>query len=148
MSVTIRQAGPQDVAAVVALFHSARRACLPYLPVMHTRDEDIGYFSGLIAGPGTVLLAQDGGTPAAFIAFGGGWIEHLYVAPERQGQGTGAALLARAQADASALQLWTFQRNEAARHFYAAHGFRELERTDGSNNEEREPDVRLGWQIA
>jgi hypothetical protein len=44
------------------------------------------------------------------------------------------------------LELWVFQRNDAAREFYARHGFIELRRTDGSGNEEREPDVRLAWR--
>ena len=41
------------------------------------------------------------------------------------------------------LQLWTFQVNDRARAFYARHGFREVELTDGATNEEHEPDVRL-----
>jgi ribosomal protein S18 acetylase RimI-like enzyme len=37
------------------------------------------------------------------------------------------------------LRLWASQRNEAAIRFYRALDFREIERTDGSRNEEREP---------
>jgi hypothetical protein len=43
------------------------------------------------------------------------------------------------------VRLWTFQKNAAAIRFYLAHGFREVERTDGSRNEEREPDILLEW---
>ena len=32
-----------------------------------------------------------------------------------------------------------------ARAFYARHGLVELERTDGSGNEERAPDLRMAW---
>jgi hypothetical protein len=38
-----------------------------------------------------------------------------------------------------------FERNSGARAFYARHGFTEVTRTDGSGNEEREPDVLLTW---
>ena len=39
------------------------------------------------------------------------------------------------------LSLWTFQRNATARRFYKAHGFKAVSETDGSSNEEPEPDV-------
>ena len=48
----------------------------------------------------------------------------------------------------SPLRLWVFQKNTAALAFYRARGFREVERTDGSRNEEREPDVLLAWSRA
>ena len=35
--------------------------------------------------------------------------------------------------------------NEPARAFYARHGLVELERTDGSANEEQAPDIRMAW---
>jgi chorismate mutase len=41
--------------------------------------------------------------------------------------------------------LWVFESNAPARRFYARRGLVELERTDGSANEERSPDVRLAW---
>ena len=47
---------------------------------------------------------------------------------------------------APGLQLWTFQRNAVARHFYERHGFRAAELTDGARNEEVEPDVRYVWE--
>ncbi len=44
------------------------------------------------------------------------------------------------------LTLWAFQVNGAAHRFYERHGFLAAESTDGSGNEEREPDVRYVWQ--
>ena len=44
------------------------------------------------------------------------------------------------------LGLWVFQSNDRAQRFYAARGFVEVERTDGRDNEEREPDVRMVWR--
>ena len=46
----------------------------------------------------------------------------------------------------SPLRLWVFQKNAAAISFYQARGFREIERTDGSRNEEREPDLLMEWR--
>jgi putative acetyltransferase len=57
----------------------------------------------------------------------------------------GCALLDIAKAVSGSLQLWTFQRNIAARRFYEARGFVAVEETDGSHNEEREPDVLYRW---
>lgn len=48
-------------------------------------------------------------------------------------------------AENAALHLWAFQRNARALRFYARRGFRVVERTDGSRNEEREPDALLAW---
>ncbi|CAA9412428.1 MAG: hypothetical protein AVDCRST_MAG35-1509, partial [uncultured Quadrisphaera sp.] len=44
------------------------------------------------------------------------------------------------------LALWTFASNVAAQRFYERHGFVAGDRTDGSGNEERAPDVRYAWR--
>jgi hypothetical protein len=44
--------------------------------------------------------------------------------------------------------LWTFQRNALARRFYEKEGFVAVRETDGSGNEEREPDVLYLWKRA
>ena len=38
-----------------------------------------------------------------------------------------------------------FESNAPARAFYARHGLVEREHTDGSENEERAPDLRMAW---
>jgi len=43
------------------------------------------------------------------------------------------------------LTLWTFQRNAAARRFYEKHGFMVIKQTDGSANEQKEPDAMYRW---
>jgi len=72
----------------------------------------------------------------------------LYILPHRQRQGVGRALIKIAQAASPVLMLWTFQRNAPARRFYATHGFVAIRETDGSRNEEREPDVLYRWRGA
>jgi putative acetyltransferase len=73
------------------------------------------------------------------------WIDQLYVLPGAQGTGVGTALLGIAKSQARSLSLWTFQRNDAARGFYEKRGFIVTKVTDGSENEEREPDVLYSW---
>ena len=53
---------------------------------------------------------------------------------------------AKARAGGEGLELWTFQVNARARRFYERNDFVEAELTDGSGNEEREPDVRYVWR--
>ena len=58
------------------------------------------------------------------------------------GRGIGSALLAVAKRERpQGLRLWAFQTNTGARRFYERHGFVEVRRTDGRDNEERAPDV-------
>ena len=79
-------------------------------------------------------------------AFRAGWIDQLYVAPEHQGGGIGAALLQKAKDANEHLQLWAFRRNENALRFYELQGFRLVTSTDGRDNEEREPDALYAWE--
>ena len=141
----IRQANDGDIVPVARLFGAVRAACLPYLPDLHTPEEDLAFFRERVFRECEVWIA---GAIDGFIAFRAGWVDHLYVAPERQRAGIGGALLAQAMRSHSPLRLWTFQKNVRAIEFYAARGFREIERTDGSGNEEREPDVLLEWTRA
>ena len=137
----IRRAGADDVAAVARLFRTVRRASLPYLPELHTAAEDFGFFHDHVFAECEVWVAE-GDTIDGFIAFRTGWVDHLYVLPERHRQRLGKALLTLAM-KTPPLRLWVFQRNAAAIDFYRACRFREIERTDGSRNEEHEPDVLM-----
>jgi ribosomal protein S18 acetylase RimI-like enzyme len=44
------------------------------------------------------------------------------------------------------LRLWTFASNTPAQRFYERHGFVEMDRTDGQDNEERAPDILYTWR--
>ena len=79
------------------------------------------------------------------IAFREGWVDQLYVLPSSQRRGIGIALLAIAQGQFPSLSLWTFQRNKAARRFYEKQDFTLAKETDGSANEEKEPDALYRW---
>ena len=101
---------------------------------------DVAFVAGMVVG------AFDGDELIGFIATEPGWVEHLYVAIDRQGQGIGTALLRHAMEEQVDLQLWTYQANLATRKFYERHGFCVAETTDGQSLPEREPNVRYHWQ--
>jgi putative acetyltransferase len=138
----IRRADARDIANVARLHRLVRRTSLPFLPDLHTAEEDLRFFRDTVFAQCEVWVAGD---IDGFIAFREGWIDHLYVAPDRQRTGIGSALLEQAKRTHSPLRLWTFQKNLGAIQFYSARGFREIERTDGSRNEEREPDILFAW---
>lgn len=132
--------------AVAAVHRASFDDRLPWLAGLHTPEEDRAYFGSVVFDECEVWGAFHGPTLAGFIAFRGSWIDQLYVLPAYQGQGMGSALLQIAQGRCHELNLWTFQRNAIARRFYERHDFMAAELTDGSRNEEREPDIRYIWR--
>lgn len=118
---------------------------LPTLAGRHTPEEDRWFFRSRVFADCELWGAFDGCSMAGIIAFRQGWIDQLYILPEAQGQGLGASLLNVAKDRFESLQLWTFQRNAKARHFYEARGFRLVRETDGAQNEEKEPDALYLW---
>jgi ribosomal protein S18 acetylase RimI-like enzyme len=68
------------------------------------------------------------------------------VDPDWRGRGIGDRFVRLAkERRPGGLSLWTFQVNKPAQRFYERHGFTEVDRTDGSGNEEHEPDIRYAW---
>ena len=119
---------------------------LTFLPTLHTPDEDREFF-GRAVEEQEVWVWDEDGRVLGFAALGDGMLNHLYVDPDAMGGGIGTALLARAQERCpQGFRLWTFQQNKGARRFYERSGFRVVELTDGSGNEEREPDVLYEWK--
>ncbi len=142
----LREAEEADVALVAALHRRVRTLCLPFLPVLHTPEDDLRYFAGHVFPGCEVRIAEIDGEAVGYSAYRPGWLDHLYVDPVWHGRGIGATLLRDATAANADLQLWCFARNIAACRFYEAHGFTPVERTDGARNEEREPDIRYAWR--
>ena len=150
MRFRLRRAALSDMDAVARLHRHVRKTCLPYLPDLHSPEEDLAFFSQKVFPRSTIWLGETelGETEdelAGFAAIRGDWLDHLYVAPTWHGLGLGSTLLNAAKDGRSRLDLWVFQRNEQARRFYERRGFRLMELTDGSANEERMPDVRYRW---
>lgn len=143
MSVVLRAATPLDAGAVGAIL-SGFIDDTHWMPRLHSRAEDIG-FAGMMIDRGWVRVALREGAVVGFLAREAGEVHALYVAQAAQRSGVGAALLGAAQAEVDALRLWTFQANADAQAFYAAFGFREVRRSDGSRNDEGLPDIELVW---
>jgi putative acetyltransferase len=132
-----------DQAAVV--HRTAFDHALPTLAGLHTPEEDRWFFRERVFATCELWGSFDNRQLVGIIAFREGWIDQLYVLPSAQGRGIGTALLQVAKERWQALSLWTFQRNTNARRFYERHGFVLVEETDGSGNEEKEPDARYAW---
>ncbi|KRF36218.1 hypothetical protein ASG94_01685 [Nocardioides sp. Soil805] len=145
--MSLRLAGPDDLPAVAELHLAARRAAAPHMPPGVHPDDDVRRWVGSWdLSSLEVWLAEADGTVVGFAGLTRTWLESLYVDPAAQRSGVGAALLELAKAQRpDGFGLWVFEANVPARAFYARHGLVELERTDGSSNEEREPDVRMVW---
>jgi len=126
------------------------RACLENFSflgqLIHTPEEDRAFYRESVFGECMILGAFDRGVLTGHVAYKPGWIEHLYVDPDRQGRRIGLLLLDRVKAALPDIQLWTFQANEGARRFYERHDFLAEQYTDGKGNDEREPDVRYRWR--
>ncbi len=140
--MSLRPARPEDAAAIAVIHRQAMRISLPFLPELHTADEDLWFVREKLMVENEVWVAEADGRVAGYIAFHPGWIEHLFVHPDQQGRGLGPTLLAKALEDGAERRLWTFQQNSRARAFYEARGFVAEEFTDGHGNEEKTPDVR------
>jgi ribosomal protein S18 acetylase RimI-like enzyme len=142
----LRAAHRDDSVSIAGLFRRSFHAALPHIPTLHTPEEDELFFGNALSS-GRVEVAFDAATSRllGFIAFDAGWVTQLYVDPGLLRSGIGSALLDVAKASNSRLQLWAFQANTNARSFYRSQGFREVELTNGSGNEEQEPDVLLEW---
>ncbi|MGY4479506.1 ribosomal protein S18 acetylase RimI-like enzyme [Bradyrhizobium sp. USDA 3364] len=143
--MNIRRLALADMDAAARVHRAAFDHALPWLTGLHTPDQDRWFYRERMFAACALWGAFDGEAMAGLIAFHDVWIEQLYVLPAAQGRGIGGALLAIAQQGADRLQLWTFQRNARARGFYEKHGFVPVEETDGSRNEEKEPDLRYLW---
>jgi GNAT superfamily N-acetyltransferase len=141
----IRRLTPADACDIARVHRASFDDRLPWLSGIHTPDEDLAYFRDTVCATCALWGAFEGQTLVGFIAFRDGWIDHLFVAPDKQMMGLGTRLLDQAKAAQSRLRLWTFQRNDGARNFYDRSGFIQIDITDGSGNEEREPDVLYEW---
>ncbi len=84
--------------------------------------------------------------PLGFVLLEGEWVNLLFVHPDRQARGVGAALMDLVKTmRPRGFGLRVYQANERARRFYRKHGLVELEHTDGTSYHDAEPDLQMAW---
>ena len=149
--VTVRPAAADDGPAIAALYTAARVHAVPQMPpALHTAEEDVAFYSGRVGDDDvTAWLAESDGELLGFAICTPTFLDGLYVRPDLKGQGIGSLLLDVVEAThPEGYELWVFESNTGARRLYERRGLVEVERTDGSGNEEKAPDVRMAWRPA
>ncbi|MBC9712046.1 GNAT family N-acetyltransferase [Streptomyces sp. TRM66268-LWL] len=147
MTPELRRARAADAEDLAEVWLRSYAAALPGVRRAHTDSEVRDWFRHVVVPQHETWAASaPDGTAVGLLVLDGPELDQLYLAPEWRGRGLGDRLVTLAKSRRpTGLSLWTFQVNEPARRFYARHGFVERERTDGSRNEESEPDIRMTW---
>ncbi|MER6731931.1 GNAT family N-acetyltransferase [Streptomyces puniciscabiei] len=146
--VVLRRAVAADARAAAEVYLRSFDAALPSVVRPHTDDEVREYIRDVVVPLRETWVAEaDGRGIVGLMVLDGELLSQLYLDPEWRGRGVGDRFVALAkERSPGGLTLWTFQVNKPAHRFYERHGFAAVEFTDGSGNEEREPDVRYVWR--
>jgi GNAT superfamily N-acetyltransferase len=143
--IELRRAVSADADATATVYLDSFRAALPSVRRAHS-DEDVrAWIRDFVVLAQECWVAEEDDRIVGMMVLEGDLVDQMYVAPDRLGQGIGRRLLDHAKVGRTSLRLYTFAVNKRARRFYGRNGFVEIEATDGSGNEEREPDVLLAW---
>jgi len=149
MTVLVRLATAADAGDVADIDLAARAEALPTVRWAHTPDQVRTWIATVMLPGGDVWVADEAGRVLGYLAMHDDMVAQLYVRPGHWRLGVGSTLMHHAkQLRPDGLRLWCFQVNTRARAFYAAHGFVAAEFTDGSGNEEQEPDILFAWRPA
>jgi chorismate mutase/ribosomal protein S18 acetylase RimI-like enzyme len=154
--LTLRPAHDEDAEPLATLSYEARAAAYPAMPASVHLSGEVRSWIRQVLGlePRTVPMPDDratwvaerGGELVGYLVLDPGWLHSLYVRPGLTGLGIGSSLLDLAKTlRPDGLGLWVFETNTGAQRFYARHGFGVVRRTDGSDNEEHEPDLEMAW---
>lgn len=145
--VVIRRAIAADAPATADVYLRSFAAALPTVVRPRSDDEVHAYIRDVVVPARETWVADAEGRVVGLMVLAEGLLSQLYLDPDWRGRGIGDRFVALAkERSPQGLSLWTFQVNKPAHRFYERHGFAEAERTDGSGNEEREPDVRYVWR--
>jgi len=114
---------------------------MPWLAVPHDEQSTRWWIEHSLLVEQAVRVAHRGDQLLGFTASANGWLQHLYVDTDHQGQGIGRMLLEDAQfSSLGSLSLHVFTRNS-----HEAAGFILADGSDGSSNEEQEADLTYIW---
>lgn len=139
--LVIRRGEPRDAGPCAAILN-AWIDDTPWMPRVHPAEDVDRHYREFVFKAREVWVAGD--PPAGYIALAPEDFEITSFCARHPGQGVGRDLLDHVKRSFDRLSLWTFMANSGARRFYAREGFREVERTEG-DNEEKLPDVKFAW---
>ena len=148
--VEIRPAKAGDAAGIADVYLASFAATYAF-PRAHSDADTRRWIAEVLLTSREVWVATavNQGPIVAMMALTDDMVDQLYVAPGWTAQGIGSRLIGLAKSRRpNGLDLYTFQVNRGARRFYERHGFAEVASSDGSWNEERQPDVRYAWRPA
>jgi chorismate mutase/GNAT superfamily N-acetyltransferase len=115
-------------------------------PMVHDRETTHRWMAERLDRGTEGWVAERDGRVVGYLMLTRDWLDDLFLEPDSCGQGIGATLLDVAKARRpDGFLLWVFESNQGARRFYRRHDLLELEATDGSDNAERAPDIRMAW---
>jgi ribosomal protein S18 acetylase RimI-like enzyme len=139
--VDVRPLRTGESDTIAAVYIASFRG-LTFLPTLHTDDQIRAWIRDQMVPAHEVWVAEVAGRIVGFAALSGDLLGHIYVHPNEQDRGLGTALFDIVKQERpGGFRLWVFQKNEGARRFYERHGCQLVELTDGSGNEEKEPDA-------
>jgi ribosomal protein S18 acetylase RimI-like enzyme len=147
--LSLTQALDSDADEIADVYLASRAEALPYLRRIHTDDEVRAWFREVALQRCETWVAKQDRAIVGFITLADEEVEQLYVLPGHYRRGIGTTLVNLAKTRRpKRLYLYTFQRNTSARAFYESQGFRIIASSDGTRNEETEPDLLYQWTAA
>lgn len=139
--IELRAGVASDAVPLTDLYLRSRRTAMRWLLSVNDEAETLRWMRQIVLAGQDVIVAQDSDRLLGFAALDGHRLDQLYVDSDAQGSGVGRAILAAVKAGrAGGFLLRVFTRNTPARLFYEALGCVLTEQSDGSRNEEHEPD--------
>ena len=144
----LKRATDADADNAAGVYLRARHQAVPDIPPLVHPDHDVRrWMRGVVREQEAWIAVAGDGTVLGLMVLYGDWVGQLYVDPGWTGRGLGTRFVELAKRRRpGGLRLWTFASNVRAQRFYERHGFTVQERTDGSGNEERAPDLRYAWR--
>jgi putative acetyltransferase len=125
--VQIRQYRDPDLEAVLSSWESATRLAHPFMTDEFLAQERKNTAEIYLPNTDTWVIEIDGEV-TGFIALMGNEVGALFLQPEHHGKGAGKALIDKAKALHTSLEVEVFSENSIGRSFYSKNGFELLEK--------------------
>ncbi len=146
LDVVLRRATPDDAEMVADVYLRSFQGTYRF-GLAHTDGQVRDWIRDVvIPARETWAAVVAGGLVVGMMVLESEELDQLYIAPSWTGRGIGSRFIELAKRlRPMGLSLNTFHVNGHARRFYERHGFVLVDESDGSRNEEHQPDVRYAW---